>query len=154
MDHPLDHLSPEQEPLDMQKDCTVLDTEPASYLRSFEDCTVVSDLGAEAAIGRNSEDCTFVAVDIGQHTTTRKKSLAGRQHCCSDMRPATVALARQHAADCMWPGLGIAVAAAAAAAVPVGRSILHSVLVGIDGIFPDSDWTKAAAGMDRLGSKT
>jgi hypothetical protein len=142
MDHPWDHLSPEQEPLDMQKDCTVLGMEPASYLKhSFEDCTAVSDLEAEAAIGHNSGDCTSVVVDIGQHTTTRMRSLAERQHCCSDMRPATVALARQHAADCMWPGLDIAVAAAAAAAVPAGPSILHSGLGGVVGIFLGSDWT-------------
>jgi hypothetical protein len=139
----------------MQKDCTVLDMEPVSYSHSFEGCTAVSDPGSEAAIGHSSGDCTFVAVDIGQHTTMRRTWLAEIQDCCSGMRPASAAPVRQHAADCMWPGLGIAVAVAAAeaAAVPAGPSSLHSGLAGIDGIFLGSDWTKAA-GMDRLGSKT
>ena len=154
MDHPWDRSSPEQEPLGMQKDCTVPGMEPASHSHSSEGCTAVSGLETEAAIGHNSGDCTSVAVDIGQHTTTRMRSLAERQWCCSDMRPATVALVRQQAADCMWPGLDIAAVAAAVAAVPVGPSNLHSGLVGIDGIFLGSDWTKAAAGMGRLGSKT
>jgi len=154
MDHPWDRLSPEQEPLDMRKDCTVPDMEPAPYLHNFEDCTAVSDPGAEAAIGRSSEDYTSGAVGIGQHMTARKSSFAESQHCCSDMRPATVAPVRRHAADCRWPGLDIAVAAAEAAEVPVGPGNLHSGLAGIDGIFLGSGWTKAAAGMDRLGSKT
>jgi hypothetical protein len=154
MDHPWDHLSPEQEPLDMQKDYTVLDMELASYSRSFGGCTAIFVPAAGAAIGHSSEDCTFGAVDIGQHMTAQKSSFAERPRCCSDMRPATVALVRQHAADCMWPGLDIAVAAAAAATVPAGPSNLHSGRAGIGGIFLGSDWTKAAAGMDRLGSKT
>lgn len=154
MDHPWDRLSPEQEPLDMQKGCTVLDMEPASCSHSFGDCTAVSVPVAEAAIGHSSEDYTFGAVGIGQHMTARKSSLAERQRCCSGMRPATVALVRQHAADCMWPGLDIAVAAAEAAMVPAGPSNLHSGRAGIGGIFLGSDWMRAAAGMDRLGSKT
>ena len=154
MDHPWDRLLPEPEPLDTQKDCIVQDMEPAPYLHNFEDCIAVSDPGAEAAIGRNSEDYTSGAVDTGQHMTARKSSFAESQHCCSDMRPATVAPVRRHAADCRWPGLDIAVAAAEAAEVPVGPGNLHSGLAGIDGIFLGSGWTKAAAGMDRLGSKT
>lgn len=100
MDHPLDHLSPAREPLDMQRGCTELDTEPVSHLHSFEGCTVVSDPGAEAAIEHNSGDYTSAAVDTGQHRTTRRRSLAERRHCCSGMRLATAAPVRQHAAGC------------------------------------------------------
>ena len=144
MDHPWDHLSPEREPLDTPRGYTEPDMEPLACLHSSEGCTAVSGPVAEAAIGHNSEDCTSGAVDIGQHTTTQRKSLAERLDChcsCSGMRLATAAPVHLDSADCTWPGLDIAVAAAEVAAVPAGPSNLHSGPEGLGCIFHGSDWT-------------
>ena len=69
MDHPWDRSSPEQEPLGIQKDCTVPGMEPASHSHSFEGCTAVSGLAVIEATGHSAGDCTSGAAGIGQHTT-------------------------------------------------------------------------------------
>jgi hypothetical protein len=101
MDRPWDHLSPEQKPLDMLRDCTAPDTVPVSRSHSSEDCTAVSGPAMAGAIVRSAADCTSAAAGTGQRTTTRTKSLAVRQDCYSDILLATVALDRQSAAEYM-----------------------------------------------------
>jgi hypothetical protein len=101
MGRPWDHLSPEQKPLDMQRDCTEPDTGPASRSHSFEGCTAVSGLAMPEVTGHSAADYTSAAAGIGQHTTMRMKSLVAKQHCCSGILLATVALVRQSVAECM-----------------------------------------------------
>jgi hypothetical protein len=101
MGRPWDHLSPEQKPLEMQRDCTEPDKGPASRSHNSEGCTAVSGPAMAEVTGRSAADCTSAAAGFGQHRTMRTKSLAAKQHCYSDILLATVVLDRQSVAECM-----------------------------------------------------